>query len=127
MLRVANEAYAASGTALERLQVFMVKFRQLHVERHSLTRIALRARLGDGPPSFRPRRTSPACPRCSRIVKEGVTRGELRKVDPEKTVHMVLGIVHSLVMMQFHPLPRSSAEQNTHFAMRMLTEGIARR
>jgi TetR/AcrR family transcriptional regulator len=128
MLRIANEAYAAPGTALERLQVFMVKFRQLHVERHNLTRIAMRARLGDGPPSPRPREDFPRMSAVlARIVKEGVTRGELRKVDPEKTVRMVLGIVHSLVMMQRHPLPRSSPEQNTEFAMRMLTEGLARR
>ena len=129
MLRIANEAYAAPGSALDRLRVFMLRFQQLQVRRHSLARIAMRSRLGDGPPATR--RGEEDFPLMfavlARIVREGVARGELRRVDANQTVHMVLGLVHSLVMMELHAHSKSSPRRDLAFATRLLAEGLAPR
>ena len=123
----AEAAYASGGTAFDRLRQFIVRFRQLHIDRPNLARIAMRAEL-EGSLSF------DASPKehfdkvasiLERIVEEGMEQGELRRVDPIKAIHMVMGMIHSLVMMQIQGVSDPCPDRDIDFAMSVLTGGIA--
>jgi AcrR family transcriptional regulator len=127
IINIAEGAYAAEGTAFDRLRQFAAQFRQLHLDRPNLARIAMRSEL-EGSLVFdahAEEHFNKVSPILERIVEEGVERGELRSVDPAKTVHMMMGMVHSLAVMQIQGVSDPCPEKDIDFAMSILASGIS--
>jgi TetR/AcrR family transcriptional regulator len=128
MLQIAEEASSSEGTALDKLRLFMAAFSQMHVRRQAFIRVAMRVQLDDslGLNKHAEDGFGRLSAVLAQIVKDGMARGELRPLDPERTVHMVLGLAHSLVIMQLKAMPDSSPDENVQFAMSVLAHGITR-
>lgn len=127
ILGASEAAYASEGTSFDRLRQFVERFRQLHLDRPNLARIAMRSEF-EGSLAFDAHANehfNKVSSVLERVVEEGVERGELRSVDPGKTVHMMMGMVHSLVMMQIQGVSDSCPEKDIDFAMSILASGIA--
>ncbi len=126
MVSLAEEAYATEQTALPRLRRFLVMFRQQHIDHPDSARIAMRARIEDNLAfhKFAEEGFAKLSAVLKRIVEEGVSQGELRPVDPEKTIHMVMGMLHSLIIMHIQAGEESSSKDNIDFAMNFLAHGI---
>jgi AcrR family transcriptional regulator len=128
IINVAERAYASEGNSLDRLRQFAAQFRQLHIDNPNLARIAMRAEL-EGSLAFDVQARehfNPVLSVLARIVEEGVARGELCDVDPRKTIHMMMGLIHSLVVMQIQG-ESDSPDTDIDFAMSLLARGIATR
>ncbi len=124
--RYAQEAAETDGSTLDKLRVFMTRLRQLHIDRPSHSRLTVRAYLENNlsfDQKMRERFASVAT-LLKQIITEGVVTGQLREVDADKTIHMVMGIVHSLVMMQIQSNKVNATESDIDFAIEFLTKGI---
>lgn len=127
IIRAAESSYAYEGRALDRLRQFAVRFRQLHLDYPDLGRMAMRAEMeGVLTPDAHPKEhMDRVFSILRRIVEEGIASGEFRNVDPTKTVHMVMGLIHSLAMMHIQGVADLSSERDIDFAMSVLARGIA--
>ena len=127
MQRIAEEAAEAEGTALDKLRRFMLGFSQMHVRRQNLVRVAMRAEFDDSLAHHEQARLGfvKLSAVLTEIIAKGIARKELRPVDLERTVHMVMGLTQSLVVMQLKAMPGSSEQENVNFAMGVLAHGIA--
>jgi len=127
ILGAVEAAYASEGTSFDRLRQFVERFRQLHVDHPNLARIAMRTELEDSLAfdANHKEHFSKVSLMLERIVEEGIERGELRNVHPVKTIHMMLGMIHSLVVMHIQGISDPCPERDIDFAMSVLTRGIA--
>lgn len=128
IIGVAEEAYAVEGTAFERLRHFIRRFRQLHIDRPNLSRIGMRADL-EGSLAFHEHAKEHIMRISSlleKVIEEGIEQGEIRNVNPNKAVHMLNGIVHSLIMMYLHGDADPDPEKDIDFGLGVLMNGIAK-
>jgi AcrR family transcriptional regulator len=123
----AKDALEAEGPSILRLRIFIERFRQLHVERPNLARIAVREQTEgkmdkdlDGK-----KHMTRVLGMLQKVVEEGIERGEFRQVDPSKAVHMMMGMVHSLIVMQMHGDADPDPERDIDFALAVLARGIS--
>lgn len=127
MNAVGARAYASEGTALDRLRQFIVEFRQLHIDRPNIARVGMRAEF-EGSLVFNAQAQENFLQLSSvlqRIIEEGIERGELRSVDPAKTIHIIMGMTHTLVIMCIQGISSQHPNEDIDFAMSILTTGIA--
>jgi len=127
MFMISERAYTFKGTVLDRLRNFIAEFRQLHIDRPNIMRVGMRAELegrlvatNQPPKSFQQMSSI-----LQRIIEEGIERGELRSVEPDKTVHMIMGIIHSLNVMCIQGPSSQDPNEDIEFAMSILASGIA--
>ncbi len=124
----AQEAADTIGSTLDRLRVFMARLRQLHIDRPSHSRLTVRAYLENNLSFDQKMRESfsRVSTLLGQIITEGINKGELRDVDVDKTIHMVMGIVHSLVMMQIQSNYVNATDRDIDFAIEILEHGIGK-
>lgn len=127
--QVASEAYASEGSSLDRLRRFITDFRQLHIDRTYIARLAMRAEFEDrmSPGSIARDPVNIAFDSLSRIVQEGIESGEFRSVDPRRVTHSVLGLVHSLTVMSMLDPGISDPAEDVDFVVGLIGQGIAAR
>jgi len=128
LLRIAREARDADGLALDKLRLFIVHSAQLHLERPSMMELTIRLeRDHDHPEGILPlHQRMPEPPIIVRdILTDGIAAGELRPLQIETVLHMIFGMVHSLVIMQ--ELTQSSTIPDTSVdeILAVLAHGIA--
>lgn len=123
----ANDALEAKGPAILRLRRFMEQFRRLHVERPNLARIAMRSQTEGVRPTDLDSREhfELILGMLQKVVEEGIEQGEFRVVDPKKAVHMMMGMVHSLVILQMHGEADPDPDSDVDFALAVLARGIS--
>lgn len=127
MIEVVKSAYNFEGTAFERLRYFIEQFRRLHINRPNIGRLGMRADL-EGSLMFDEHAREHFNTMSSilvRIVEKGIEQGEIRNLDPQKAVHMLDGLMHSLIMMYLHGDVDPDPEKDIDFAMDVLANGIA--
>lgn len=126
-LRIAKEAYISEGSAIDRLRVFITGFSRMRVEQDkNIGRIIMRGIVDNSPDIEKHMddnffRVSSIL---AKILEEGIASGELRDLDPEKMIHIILGLSHSLFMMQMKQITSDSLENNVENVMSILTNGI---
>lgn len=127
IIEAAQSARSYEGTALERIRWYVVQFRQLHVDRPNVGRIAMRAEIeGTLTPDLDVREHfKEVLSLLKLIVEEGIAQGELRSVRPEKAVHIIMAMVHSVVMMHIQGQYDDDPDEDIDFAMSILKKGLA--
>lgn len=131
IIDAAQTAYAHEDTALGRIRRFMTLFRQLHANRPNIGRIAMRAELeGNLSPDIDIRKPfDEVTSLLKTIVEEGIAKGEIRSMDADKAVHIIMGIVHSLVMMHIRRESDMETDRDTDgdidLAMDIMATGVA--
>lgn len=128
IIGIAESAYAVNGTAFERLRHFIEQFRQMHISRPNIGRLGMRAEL-EGSLMFDEHAKEHFNKISSflvRIIETGIEQGEIRELDPQKAVHMMNGLMHSLIMMYLHGDEDQNPEADIDFAMDILAHGIAK-
>ncbi|WP_319586273.1 TetR/AcrR family transcriptional regulator [uncultured Desulfobulbus sp.] len=127
MFMISERAYAFKGTVLERLRNFIVEFHQLHIDRPNIMRVGMRAEFEGSLVSATqaPEGFQQMSSMLQRIIEEGIERGELRSIEPEKTVHIIMGIIHSLNVMCIQGVSSQCPNEDIEFAMSILAKGIA--
>ena len=127
LLRIAREARDFDGSALDRLRLFIVHSAQLHLERPSMMEMAIRLeRDHDHPEGILPlHQRMPEPPVIVRdILTDGIAAGELRPLQVETVLHMIFGMVHSLVIIQEHTQSATIPEAIIDEMIAVLTHGI---
>lgn len=127
IIRTAESAYDFNGNAFEKIRHFIEQFRQLHINRPNIGRLGMRAEL-EGSLVFDEHARenfNKISYILARIVEKGIERGEIRELNPQKAVHMINGLMHSLIMMYLHGDEDQNPEKDIDFAMDILAHGIS--
>lgn len=125
-IQIAEEVYHSNLPAIKKIEKFITRFSQMRAENErSIGRIIMRGMV-DGPDmeGCMKEGFSRVAQILKAILREGAESGELRDMDPEKTIHVILGMTHSLVMMRIKNPEFSDPEENTRHIMNILTHGI---
>jgi AcrR family transcriptional regulator len=122
----AEAATMFSGTSLEKIRHFIRLFKKVHMEHPNIPRMAMRAE-HDNAKDFdkhaRPHAEGVFI-RLRKIIEGGVESGEFRNVDPERAVHMLMGMFHSIVIMKLHHGVECRSDDDVDFAVDFFAHGI---
>jgi TetR/AcrR family transcriptional regulator len=122
----AQQALGFQGLALARLRHFVEAFLRIHVEHPYVPRMVMRAEMeGNMAPGAEPKQHfDRIAGYLSQIVAEGIGQGEFREVPPDKVVHFLMGITHSLIMQQIHGGVAPSSE-DVDLALGFFARGVS--
>lgn len=122
------EIYMSNRTTSEKIKEFMLRFAQIRAkESRSIGRIMMRE-IVENSTDVKHRMQEgfvKMSSLLSEILEEGIASGEYHDFDTKKMVHILLGITHSLTMMQIHNMNIGSLEDNIEHAMSVILHGIA--
>lgn len=123
----AQEAVDTDGSSLDKLRVFMRRLRQMHIDRPNHSRLSIRVYLESSLTFDQQLKAGfdRISPLLKKIIMEGIHKGEIRDIDVDSIIHMVMGIVHSLVVMQIHNNYIDSTDRDIEFAIDFMAHGIA--
>ena len=128
LLRIAREARDAAGSALDKLRHFILRSAQLHLERPSMMEMAFRLeRDHDSPEGILPMHQRMAEPPVivRQILTDGMAAGELRPLHLDTVLHIIFGMIHSLVIMQVLTQSSTIPDAGIDEVIMVLTRGIA--
>ncbi len=128
LLQIVREAQAYSGSALEKIRIFLSRSARLHVERPSMMEMVIRSEQDQDHPDGLlplPERLPQPPIILKQILTEGVAAGELRPIDLDTLLHLLLGMVHSLVMMQIKSQSTTVSDSSVEQVLSVLAHGIA--
>ncbi|HEX2948596.1 MAG TPA: TetR/AcrR family transcriptional regulator [Armatimonadota bacterium] len=128
LLRIARNARDYSGSALDKLRVFITESAKLHMARPSMMEMVIRLeRDHDHPEGVVPPHKRLAEPPLIliQILTDGIAAGELRPMHLDTMLHLIFGMSHSLVVMQTHSQSTSIASESIDELMAVLAHGIA--
>jgi AcrR family transcriptional regulator len=127
LLRIAREARDSDGSALNKIRLFIVRSAQLHLARPSMMEMAIRLEHDHDHPDgiFPLHQRMPEPPLIMReILTDGIAAGELRPLQIETVLHMIFGMVHSLVILQEFTQSSTIPDANIDEMIAVLTHGI---
>ena len=128
LLQIAREAQAYSGSALEKIHIFLSRSAQLHIERPSMMEMLIRSeRDHDHPDGLLPLpQRLPEPPMIlKQILTEGVAAGDIRPLNLDTLLHLLIGMIHSLVMMQIKSQSTTVSDSSVEQVLSILAHGIA--
>ena len=128
LLRIAREARDTDGSALDKLRLFIVSSAQLQLERPSMMKMNIRLEYDrDHPEGILPlHQRMPEPPGLVRdILTDGIAAGELRPLQIETVLHIIFGMVHSLVIMQEFTQSPTIPDASVDEMIAVLAHGIA--
>lgn len=128
LLRIAQEARDYTGSALDKLRLFITRSAQLHLERPSMMEMVIRLeRDHDHPEGIFPlhQRMGEPSVIVKHILAEGIAAGEFRPLHLETLLHLVFGMTHSLVIMQTHSQSSTVLDASVDEVIAVLAHGIA--
>ena len=124
--RCAQCALDKQGTTVEKIRVFLEMMRQIHFDRPSHSKMAMRAHLEDSLSFDKNVHESfeRVVPLLRKIIEDGISSGELRTVDVNRTITLLMGIVNSLEIMHLHKDFFASPEKDIEVVIEFITHGI---
>lgn len=127
IVRIAQKARDLEGNAFDRLKCFISSFCAMHDEHPHVPKMLMRADI-EGTMRFEDHAEKyfrSVDTILEAILEEGLEKGELRYVKPNKTAHVVLAISHSIHMAQMQSRDHFDAEKDIDFALEILKHGIS--
>ena len=123
----AQDALDSPGSTIEKIRVFLELMRQLHFDRPSHSKVAMRAHLEDSLSFDKNVHESfgRVIPLLRKIIVDGINCGELRNIDVDRTITLLMGIVNSLEIMQIHKDFFTSSDKDIDVVIEFIKHGIS--
>lgn len=126
ILVMTETAYNSATSAISRIRCFISLFSKMHIDRRNFGRIILREFM-DGSPEMALRiresfQTNGF--RIKQIIQEGIESKELRSIDPELLLHVILGLAHSVCRMSLDSQVVPDHDEKIDQIMDVLARGI---
>lgn len=127
-IRLAEEIYAKDMPSIDKLKEFVARFSKMREQNEkSIGRIIMRGIVDNSPETegCMDEGFSRMVSILKQIICDGIDNGELKDIDPEKTAHIIIGMGHSVFMMQTKDMIGISPEECVNHAIRILANGIS--